>query len=237
VYIKPAITLTLLSSLIMLSTYPVSSIAESKQAASPQLSVFKGNVIETFDTGGYTYVKINTKNGPIWAAGPITAINKNDEVAFTGKSEMKDFYSMSLKRKFESIYFVDAYLINGKNANAVKSNPHQGMVMKPAVTLKTFDKAEDGYTIAELLEDKSALAGKKIKVRGQIVKYTAQVMNKNWVHLQDNSSDVDITITTNDSANMNDVVLAEGVLSVDKNVGYGYSYEIFIEDAKMTVEP
>ena len=62
-------------------------------------------------------------------------------------------------------------------------------------------------------------------------------MNKNWVHLQDGTKDgtnFDLTITTLDSVKAGDIVVFEGKVTLDKDFGAGYFYEVILEDAKLT---
>lgn len=66
---------------------------------------------------------------------------------------------------------------------------------KQAAALKSCAKAENGHNIAEILKNKNTLAGKTVKVRGQVSKYTVQVMGKNWIHIRDNSSNQDISLS------------------------------------------
>ena len=64
-------------------------------------------------------------------------------------------------------------------------------------------------------------------------------MGKNWVHVQDGtggSGTNDLTVTTNATAAVGDTVLVRGKLGADKDFGFGYKYDILIEDAALTVE-
>ena len=61
-------------------------------------------------------------------------------------------------------------------------------------------------------------------------------MGKNWIHIQDGSGDsnnFDLTITTQDQAKVGDVVTFEGTIGTKKDFGYGYLYEVIMEDAKL----
>jgi len=61
-------------------------------------------------------------------------------------------------------------------------------------------------------------------------------MNKNWVHIQDGSSYdglFDLTITTLDRANVGEVAVFEGVITLNKDFGAGYKYDVIMEDAKL----
>jgi hypothetical protein len=75
-------------------------------------------------------------------------------------------------------------------------------------------------------------------VRGKVVKVNEMILGVNWIHLQDGSGSADartndLTITTEESAKVGDVITATGVLAVDKDFGAGYKYGAIIENAKL----
>ena len=96
--------------------------------AMQDVSFITGKTLETFNAGGFTYVKIKTSKEPIWAAGPLTSIKKDDDVGFSRTMLMKNFHSNSLNRDFEAIYFVDRFTVNGKTGAPMQvpmtQNPH-----------------------------------------------------------------------------------------------------------------
>ena len=68
--------------------------------------VLSGKVLETMDSGGYTYVQIQKKSGEkTWVAAPVTAVKVGSQISFTGGMEMVNFESKTLKRKFDKIIF------------------------------------------------------------------------------------------------------------------------------------
>ena len=73
-------------------------------------------------------------------------------------------------------------------------------------------------------------------MRGQVTKFTANVMKKNWLHIKDSSGEDDLTITTNNTAAVDDVIVISGKLALDKDFGYGYVYPLIIEQASITKE-
>lgn len=100
-------------------------------------------------------------------------------------------------------------------------------------------KAKGGYTVEELFAKKDTLKGKKVAVRGKVAKISEGIMGRTWIHLQDGSGKQgtnDITVTTNQSASVGDVVLITGNLITDKDFGAGYKYAVMIEDATVKVE-
>jgi hypothetical protein len=77
-----------------------------------------------------------------------------------------------------------------------------------------------------------------VGVRGQVVKTIDGVLGRSWIHLRDGSgSDLlrtnDLTITTQESAKLGDLLLVEGMLRIDRDVGAGYVYPVLLEDAEI----
>ncbi|MBI3398345.1 MAG: hypothetical protein HY026_03815 [Deltaproteobacteria bacterium] len=106
-------------------------------------------------------------------------------------------------------------------------------------TASEIKKAKGGYTVEELYTKKDKLSGKKVAVRGKVVKFNGGIMGRNWVHLQDGSGKQgsnDITVTTNQNAKVGDVILATGHMATNKDFGGGYKYEVIIEEATLTGE-
>lgn len=96
----------------------------------------------------------------------------------------------------------------------------------------------DARTVAEIVTKSTELKDKNVLVRGKVVKFSPNILNKNWVHLRDGSgSDADNTndvlVTTNDQAKIGDVVTVKGVVRIDKDFGSGYSYKVLIEEATL----
>lgn len=100
-------------------------------------------------------------------------------------------------------------------------------------------KADGGQTIEELYAQRVDLAGKVVKVRGRIVKFSPEIMGTNWAHVQDGTGAAgtnDLTVTTSEKANVGDLVLVEGPLSVDETLGHGMKYTVLVQSAKLVVE-
>lgn len=110
---------------------------------------------------------------------------------------------------------------------------------KSAVIVKKMDiKLEpcDGCTsISSLLSNKQSFSGKVIRVKGQVTKFNPEIMGKNWVHIQDGSEfqgGFDLTITTDKKVSLGDTVTFEGKIVLDKDFGYGYFYNVLMEEGK-----
>jgi len=100
-------------------------------------------------------------------------------------------------------------------------------------------KSQGGITIGELFANKKDYDGKTVRIRGKVVKVNSNIMGRNWVHLQDGTSagdKFDLTVTTNESVNVGDVVTFEGVIALDKDFTAGYVYDVIMENAQKRIE-
>ena len=87
----------------------------------------------------------------------------------------------------------------------------------------------------------SALSGQPVSLRGKVVKFNANILGTNWLHIQDGSGSAadasnDLTVTSAAQAAVGDTVVVTGNVALDKDFGSGYSYPVLVEDASLTVE-
>ena len=198
-----------------------------------------GKVTEIVTAAGYTYAEVDTGSEKVWAAATTTPVKVGDMIAFTTEMRMENFHSNSMNRDFPVIYFVNRFITDstGATSKAAIASPHAKLDPAPdAKAIEGIDKVDGGNTIAEVYADKLELNGKEIHVRGQVTRYTANVMGKNWLHIRDSSSLDDLTITTNSTAAVDAIVVIKGKLALDKDFGYGYVYPLIVEDASVTRE-
>lgn len=101
-------------------------------------------------------------------------------------------------------------------------------------------KADGGHRIEEIFARKAELAGQVVLVRGQIVKLNREIMQRNWIHIQDGTGGKgtnDLTVTTDQNVtDVGAVVLVRGKLAVDRDFGFGYKYDVILEEAEVKVE-
>jgi hypothetical protein len=161
--------------------------------------------------------------------------------------EMRNFRSDKLDHSFERIAFVNSIAVGAPGAATAstapgKSDPHGAIPAAGAagIDLSGIERAEGGKTVAEILDQKETLAGKEVVLRAKVVKVNRGIMNRNWLHLRDgtkSSSGVDdLTITSNDAAEVGTKVLVRGKVAVNKDFGFGYRYDVLVEDATITPE-
>lgn len=228
--------------------------------ASAPAGAFVGKVTETMDAGSYTYVEVESGGRKIWAAGPQTAVAVGQEVTIPLEMMMVDFESPSMDRTFPELYFVASFDGGGKPAGGgmggdphagmsmgggpAEGNPHAGIAGAPAPEVDLADIAlpAGGTRIGELWGSRQDLEGQSVTVRGQVVKVNNGIMGRNWMHLRDGSGDAatgthDLTVTAeNGTAAVGDIVTVTGTVTVDKDFGAGYRYDLIVEDASLQAE-
>jgi hypothetical protein len=97
---------------------------------------------------------------------------------------------------------------------------------------------DNSYTVEELFAKAEALNGQKVQLRAKVVKFSASIMGRNWVHLQDGSGNPmnnthDLVVTTQQTVAKDEIVIVEGMLAANKDFGAGYSYTAIVEDAQI----
>ncbi len=212
------------------------SPAPVSQAAGAQL---EGSVLNVRDVPGYTYVEVETQEGTVWAAAPSVAVGIGDNVSFSTGMAMQNFYSNTLGREFDVIYFVDSFdsTSGTTSIDDAAAAAHGRMGVQEAVVLvEGIRKADGGFTVAEVFARGDELSGQPVRVRGQVVKFTAGVMNTNWLRIRDGSNDQELVVPTDTSVAVNDVVLVEGRLVINMDLGQGYVLPAVLQDAVVTIE-
>jgi hypothetical protein len=195
-----------------------------------------GTVLETLDVSSYTYLRLETPDGEAWAAVPQARLEIGAQAVIANPQAMSNFESKTLGRVFDTIYF------GTLEGHGSKQEGMDGVVGAPDGEASPIEvsKAEGptGRTVAELYAEKGELSGKVVALRGKVVKYSAGIMSRNWIHLQDGTGDAttgtnDITVTSSDTAAVGDIVLVQGTVAVDKDYGAGYRYAVVVEEASV----
>ena len=193
------------------------------------------SVTEVIQTSGYTYLQVEENNKKLWIAVVRREAKPGDSVYYSQAYEMKDFVSKELGRTFASVFFVQDPSDKLASANP---EPQAMTPKKPEIkqwSEVSIDTPKGGITIADLYKNPGSYSGKSVIIRGKVVKYNAQIMNKNWVHIQDGTDQngkFDLTVTTSDSLVVGTAVTFTGIISLNKDFGSGYFYDVIMEQAR-----
>jgi hypothetical protein len=209
-------------------------------------SPFQGEVLEAINAGSYTYLRLQTKDGEVWAATMQSSYAKGAHVQLHDPMLMTNFESRALGKTFPEIVFASAVSTEGQGAKSVTqqmSAAHKGTAAAgTSVPVAKIAKAPGpaGRTVAEVYAQKTALTGKNVEVRGTVVKFNSGILDRNWIHLRDGSGSAtdatnDLLVTTDpkQTAKVGDVIVARGPVKTNVDYGSGYAYPVLIEGAAL----
>ena len=205
---------------------------DSKETAS--FSGHKATVTEVIDGKTYTYLNINENNADMWIAISRRDTKVGEVLYFTDALEMTNFESKELGKTFDKILFVSA--VSNDPTNMGGTSAAHGMMKNSTQENVSVEPAKGGITVEELYKNKDSYKGKTVIMKGKVTKFNKEIMNRNWVHIQDgtsNGKNIDITITTKDMVKLGDVVTFKGVITLSKDFGAGYFYDVIMENASV----
>lgn len=213
--------------------------AEVSQPGSVPAGVepISGKVVETMDSGGYTYILLKGGDNKTWVAVPSMKVKVGDEMAFQPGNKMMNFKSKTMNRTFDSIVFSPGPL----TLPGTKADRSSKKTSEPTQKVEKVEKAKgaNAKTVEGCYKDSAKLNGKQVTVRGKVVKVSKAIMGVNWVHVQDGTGDSskgthNLVFTTEDLPAAGDTVTATGTLAKDKDFGYGYKYDVIVEKSNVT---
>lgn len=209
------------------ASQPMSSPHQA--VATPAHKIYVDEVIQAKT---YTYLKATEGDRTYWIATAKQPIEAGMTLFFDDGLEMTDFTSKEIDRTFDSILFVSEMRASTGVAQKTMSGSTSGGTAKDI----SVEKASGGVTVKELYSDMAGFDGKTVTIRGQVTKFNSGIMGRNWVHLQDGTAEgkyYDVTITTDAMVKLNDVVVFQGVVGLNKDFGAGYIYDLIIESATL----
>ncbi|KAB2891233.1 MAG: DNA-binding protein [Desulfobulbaceae bacterium] len=215
----PCRNLIAVLSLLLLLAYPLAGVAASDPSppAHAPAGAGSGQVIETMNASGYTYLLVDSGKEQTWVAIPETTVSKGATVQYAAGMVMQNFHSKTLDRTFASIVFspgLEGTTTGSGEQSAEKTGTASSSFAaaveaekdaKPAPMSTSggslgaivpfseikVEKAGGamGHTVQEIFGKAKELDGKTVQVRGKVMKINLGIMGRNWVHLQDGSGD------------------------------------------------
>ncbi len=204
---------------------------DSKETAS--YSGHKATVTEVIDGKTYTYLNINENDADMWIAISRRDTKVGEVLYFTDALEMRNFESKELNKTFDKILFVSSVSNSPSPAKNVSGTARMKIEPKADISIEPIN---GGITVEELYKSRDSYKGKTVMMKGKVTKFNKEIMKRNWVHIQDGTSsgkNIDITITTNDMVKVGDVVTFKGIITLSKDFGAGYFYDVIMENASI----
>lgn len=202
--------------------------------------------VEVIQGNSYTYIRAKESMGEKWMAVSKQEMQPGAIYYYEEGLPMTNFHSKEIDKTFDEIYFVSSISttpivksggpIEGMGAmgGAGAAKSHNGKVSTEQNSAINLEKQVSEITIAKIFAGRNDYSGKEVEIRGVVVKVNKEVMGKNWIHIQDGTSDngnFDLTITSTGLAEVNDEITVKGKINLNKDFGYGYSYDVIMEDA------
>ena len=215
--IIPGIILTLLVSLVF-----------SQNSAHAGSQIHEVVLKKYMHAAQYTYLNVVENESETWLAVPKMEAVVGKTYYYMGGFEMRNFKSAELDTVFYSIYFLNGVL----DEKAIEPKAEEESKMEVSV----IEPLEGGISIAELLSKADDYADKSVKLKGRVVKFSGGIMGLNWIHLDDGSApdgESDLTITSDDTATVGDVIVVEGTIVLNKDFGSGYFYKVIMEKGEI----
>ncbi|MBT3229886.1 MAG: DNA-binding protein [Candidatus Marinimicrobia bacterium] len=216
----------------------VKAPGHNPQAAAPQQAMGNAHTVlvkEVIQAKSYTYLFVTEDSQEYWIATAKQPFDAGMTLHYDEGLEMQDFTSKEIERTFDSIFFV-GQMRGTSSASAQASSGKKAMEPSKDISI---EKVAGGVSIQELYANKADYDGKVVSVRGQVTKFNAGIMGRNWVHLQDGTKSgdaFDLTITTQAVVSKDDVVVFSGKVALNKDFGAGYKYDLIMEEADLSAE-
>ncbi len=191
-------------------------------------------VKEVEQVGSYTYLLVKAKGPEYWIAVSSIDAHPNETYQYQGGLLMQNFYSKELDRTFDEILFLDNIIGKSISSTMQIKDVTPGSMVKIEKSDVSVEAIAGAITIAELYANPGKYEDKIIRVSGEVTKFNPAIMERNWVHIQDGTEHdgkYDLTVTSVEVFEVGSTVTVDGILKLNLDFGYGYSYEILLEQA------
>lgn len=208
------------------------------------------------NSGGYTYVRLTRDDCDVWVAAQEFTVRVGESLTVAVDMTMRDFHSPNLNRTFPSVHFASQVAREGQtlagpsgrgpvaSLPSLMSSHGPGAAVSPGkpVTVPKVLPPAGGLAIADVFAKRQALSGRRVVVRGTVVKVNRGILDRDWLHIQDGSGtiasrDHDLTVTVESGAPvpaLGELVTASGVLGTEQDLGAGYTYDAILENAAIS---
>ena len=159
------------------------SAEQSVKMAPPETPPLAGKVLETMNSGGYTYICLEKDGKKGWVAVPATEVAVGQQVQVKPGMEMGLFSSKTLNRSFDNIIFSTG-LVTEANSQTTQGQPGAETAMKLPAGHKAIDKNAKPRGMAALM---SGSAGEEatMNLSGKVVE-TMDSGGYTYINLENN---------------------------------------------------
>jgi hypothetical protein len=192
---------------------------------------------EVLPTEKYVYVKVTEGGKEFWIAAIKQPIDLGKVYYYRNDLLKTNFESKEYNRVFDTIYLVSNLVSHNHGAGNLKADfvetTESTSSQKQDIPTHTEEiiQHKGSIKIAELVADPQKYEGKTVQITGKCVKVNPNIMNRNWIHLQDGSkNDYDLVVTSNTFVPEGQTVTMKAEVSLNRDFGAGYSYNLILEN-------
>jgi hypothetical protein len=187
---------------------------------------------EVLHSERYTYLKVFEGKKSYWIATASTDVVPGNTISYYDGLLRVNFESQEFKRVFDTIYLVNNVIV----ADVQSADPSMAKTDPETDTKKFISDLAGSISLEDLFINKEKYEGKIVTVAGNVIKVNRNIMGMDWVHITDNSlkngRKLELTITTNSTVSPDEKAVFKGKISLNKDFGYGYRYDILMEEAE-----
>ena len=239
------VTALLLLGLVACQQKPVVIEAQNKSGNTPPAAgtvtqnthneMHTVTINEVLQATKYTYLNVNENGEDFWIAVPRREVDASATYQYSGGLKKVNFKSQEFDRTFPLVYLVGGITEVSGGGSAI--DQAYSNLQKKSEPDAQVESSEGSVKLSELFANREKFAGKKVQVTGKCVKTNNAIMGRNWVHIQDgtsqNGENYDLTVTTHQTVNVGSTVTMEGLIVLNKDFGAGYKYDIIMEEAHL----
>jgi len=198
------------------------------------------SVNEVLPAAKYVYLNVSEGDSKFWIATRKKDIKKGETYFYRGGLLKTNFESKEYNKVFDTIYLISNLVSQDHskhtgdlNTTVQKSDPIAQKEDIPTHTNKIVAH-KGNLKIAELIKDPKKYEGHTIQLSGTCVKVNPNIMDRNWIHLQDGSKDdYDLIITSSSFAPEGSSITIRGTVVLNKDFGAGYKYDLILENGTL----
>jgi len=105
---------------------------------------------------------------------------------------------------------------------------------------ESIERAKESK-VSDIVSNIQTFDGKTVSVNGKVVKVLRNVLGKDWLHLQDDTGTSAVPVQrlivimkqTNIDFAKGDILLVNGLITANKDVGSGNVFEVVMEEAEI----
>lgn len=185
--------------------------------------------LEALPTSKYVYIRVKEGEEEFWIATSLQDINIGRSYFYRGGLLKTNFESKEYKRTFDKLFLISQLISSDHGSTMDPSGAAATATPVNSTPIPALDVP--GTTrVADLIATPKKFEGKVIQVSGTCTKVNPNIMGRNWIHLKDAGNEVVITTDAPVVESQNVTML--GTVSLNKDFGSGYQYDILLEEGR-----